>query len=65
MLKSDYNAKFAAFIEGVKASDAEAVIVAYPEVLGDNYQEIVESLRRIAAAGKYLVIGSDRQFSDT
>ncbi|XHR29872.1 MAG: hypothetical protein ACFUZC_04825 [Chthoniobacteraceae bacterium] len=55
----NYETKFADFlklIEDSKASGVEAIVVAAPWVLGDNYEEIVESLSRIAKAGLALRI---------
>jgi hypothetical protein len=36
--------------------NTEAVIIDRPEVLGDDYLELVENLNRLADSGKYLVI---------
>lgn len=36
--------------------DAEVVIIHHPEVLGDNYTELVENLNRIADSEKTLAI---------
>jgi hypothetical protein len=33
-----------------QSSQADLVVVAAPQVLGDNYGEVMESLRRIASA---------------
>ena len=35
---------------------ADAVMVVAPEVLGDNYDELVDNLNEIAATGLHLVI---------
>ena len=51
-----YELKFADFINLVRATKEELIIVHHPEVLGDSYQEIVESLNRVADAGKRLAI---------
>ena len=51
-----YQQKFAEFLLLLRSTREEFVIVHHPEVLGDNYQEIVESLNRLADAGKKLVI---------
>ncbi len=32
------------------------IMIHHPQVLGDNYDEIIESLNRIADAGKQLAI---------
>ncbi len=59
MLKQSYEKKFRDFIQmctDAKKQGVEVVIVHHPEVLGDNYEEIVESLNRLAAAGLALRI---------
>lgn len=46
-----YDEKFAGLIrlcESEKARGAEFLMVTHPQVLGDTYKEIVESLNRIA-----------------
>jgi hypothetical protein len=48
-----YEKKFADFIRmcgEVSASGVDQVVVAYPWVLGDNYEEVIESLSRLAEA---------------
>jgi hypothetical protein len=48
-----YEAKFATFIrmiDGATASKIDCVVVHSPQVLGDTYEEIVESLNRLAGA---------------
>ena len=55
----DYERKFANFIQmckGAKSKGIPTVIVQYPWVLGDNYEEIIESLSRLADAGLALMI---------
>lgn len=47
--------KFQEFNKMLK-SDADIVVVAYPEVLGDNYEELVENLKRLGDSGKPLHI---------
>ncbi len=37
-------------------ADADVLVVAFPEVLGDTYTELVINLGRIAASGKSLGI---------
>ncbi len=59
MLKQSYEEKFQDFIRmcaEAKKQGAEVVVVQHPEVLGDNYAEIVESLNRRAVAGLALRI---------
>ena len=56
---SPYEQKFAEFIEAceeAKSSGAEILMIANPEALGDTYEEIVESLNRLADAGLNLSI---------
>lgn len=51
-----YNeAKFLEFNKMLK-SDADIVIIAYPEVLGDDYEELIENLKRLGGSGKALHI---------
>ena len=38
------------------AETKEELVVIHPEVTGDNYEEIVERLNRLADAGKQLAI---------
>ena len=57
----DYERKFASFIEMCKEAQKDNipnVIISHPQVLGDNYEEIVESLARLADAGLLLQITS-------
>lgn len=48
--------KFKEFNRLLTEANAEAVIVHHPEVLGDNYEELVENLNRLASSGKQLAI---------
>jgi hypothetical protein len=52
---SNYEQKFSGFIE-LCAKPEEIIVVHHPQVLGDTYEEIVESLNRLADAEKKLVI---------
>ena len=55
----DYERKFADFIQlcqKTKAEGASHVIVAQPWALGDTYEEVIESLSRLADAGLALHI---------
>ena len=65
MTKQTYEAKFKDFIEmcaRAKAEGIDVVIVHHPEVLGDNYSEIVESLNRLSTAGlKLLIVPPDER----
>jgi hypothetical protein len=54
-----YEEKFAEFLrqcKRVKEQGAITVIVRYPETLGDTYEEVVESLSRVAELGLQLVV---------
>ncbi len=52
-----YEEKFADFIKLCATTDKDAVVmVAMPEALGDTYDEMVESLNRLADAELRLVI---------
>jgi hypothetical protein len=56
---ASYEEKFAAFIrqcKTVKEQGAITVIVRCPEMLGDTYEELVESLSRVAELGLQLVV---------
>lgn len=56
-----YEKKFADFIKlcaDTKAKGLNEIIVGYPWVLGDNYEELIESLSRLADAGLSLNIAS-------
>jgi hypothetical protein len=49
-----YDTKFAKLIEmcaKAKHDKLEAVMIHHPQVLGDDYEEMVESMNRIADAG--------------
>ena len=54
--KSAYEQKFADFIKMLAETEAELVIVHNPQALGDDYDEIIESLNRLADAEKSLKI---------
>jgi len=54
-----YEQKFAALYilcEDAASGEFEAVIIAYPEVLGDNYKEMTLSLSLLANAGLLVVV---------
>ena len=64
MTPAGYESKFADFIKmcaETKAGGVKHVLVAYPWVLGDNYQEIIESLSRLADAGLALHVQARAQ----
>ena len=57
--KEPYEQKFETFIQMCKTGKADGVdtaTVSYPQVLGDDYDELVESLNRLAEADLKLAI---------
>jgi hypothetical protein len=61
----DYEKKFADFIRlcsEAKSNGAAQVMVGYPWVLGDTYDELIESLSRLADAGLTLHIGTRKDW---
>ena len=57
----DYEKKFASFIEmcaKAKQDDVPHIIITHTQVLGDTYEEIIESLSRLAEAELALHITS-------
>jgi hypothetical protein len=49
-----YETKFAQFIKGcaaAKDSGTQQMIIAQPWVIGDTYEEVMESLSRLSQAG--------------
>lgn len=54
--RSAYQQKFADFIRMLAEMKEKLVVIHHPEVIGDTYEEIVESLNRLADAGKQLSI---------
>lgn len=62
---STYEKKFADFIRlcsEAKANGVSQVTIAYPCVIGDNYEEVVESLSRLADAGLSLHIAARKDW---
>ena len=58
-----YEQKFADFIRlcsDAKAKGLSQITVAYPWVIGDNYEEVIESLSRLANAGLSLHIAAGK-----
>ena len=58
---SGYEKKFADFIRlcsEAKTKGVTQVTVAFPWVLGDTYEEVIESLSRVADAGLLLQIAA-------
>jgi hypothetical protein len=51
-----YEAKFADFIRMLAETKEDMILIHHPEVIGDTYDEIVESLNRLADAEKQLAI---------
>ena len=54
-----YELKFKGWIKSVaeaKATEAQFIIITYPWVIGDTYEEIIESLSRLAGSGVALDI---------
>jgi hypothetical protein len=51
-----YERKFSDFLFILRSTKESLIAVPRPEVLGDTYHELVESLERIATAGKRLAI---------
>jgi hypothetical protein len=58
-----YDQKFASLVqlcENARTDGVRNIVVAWPWVIGDNYEELVESLSRIADAGLVLhIVKSD------
>ncbi len=48
--------KFREFNKMLKADDIDVCVIHHPQVLGDNYEELVENLNRLADSGKSLTI---------
>ena len=63
----DYESKFADFLrlcEAAKKNHWGGVTLAYPWVLGETYDEVMESLSRLAAAGLSLTIAKPNRVGD-
>jgi hypothetical protein len=54
--RSDYEEKFADFIRMLVDTPEQVVIIHHPEVIGDTFDAIVESLNRLADTKKSLMI---------
>ena len=57
-----YEEKFAGFIRACEQAKAEGipnVVIARPQTLGDTYDEIIQSLWRLADAGLALITAED------
>jgi hypothetical protein len=60
-----YEKKFADFIKlcaDTKAKGNGEIVIGYPWVLGDNYEELVESLSRLADAGLSLHVAARKDW---
>jgi hypothetical protein len=58
---SGYEKKFADFIKmcaELKGQGVTQIVIASPVALGDNYEEVIESLSRLADAGLALQIAT-------
>ena len=58
-----YEEKFSGLLslcEKAKNGEFEIVVVAKPEILGDNYEELVGNLRRCAQAGLLVAIAEKK-----
>lgn len=62
---SHHEQKFAGFLRALEESRPQTqdgvrnLVIAFPQILGDTYEEIIESLSRVAAAGMSLhVVGT-------
>lgn len=58
-----YGEKFSGLLrmwEEAKKGEFEIVIVAKPEILGDNYEELITNLRRCAQAGLLVAIAEKK-----
>ena len=49
-------------LDSALESDAEVLVIAFPEVLGDFYTEILVNLGKVAASGKTLAITKPSPF---
>jgi hypothetical protein len=61
-----YDEKFAGFIRAcakAKAEHADYIFIAAPWVIGDTYEEAMESLARLAEAGVALKVVGDEHDS--
>jgi hypothetical protein len=59
-----YEEKFSGLLrmcEQATKGEFEVVIVAKPEILGDNYEELVGNLRRCAEAGLMVAIAEKKR----
>ena len=62
--KEPFEQKFAEFVRVCRESKVTgigSVEIAHPQVLGDTYEEVIESLNRLADAGLELEIADSRR----
>lgn len=65
MTTGNYEKKFANFIRlcsEAKANGVSQVIIPYPWVIGDTYEEVIESLSRLSDAGLSLHIAARKDW---
>ena len=58
-----YEEKFSGLLrlwEEAKKGEFEVIVVAFPEILGDSYEELVGNLRRCAQAGLLVAIAEKK-----
>jgi hypothetical protein len=58
-MPAKYEEKFAGLIRlcnKAKSEGVDRIIIAWPDILGDTYDEVIESLSRIADAGMMVCI---------
>ncbi|MGA2257636.1 MAG: hypothetical protein ABSG53_23485 [Thermoguttaceae bacterium] len=58
-----YEEKFSGLLriwEEARKGEIEIILVAKPEILGDDYEELIENLRRCAKAGLLVAIAEKK-----
>jgi hypothetical protein len=55
-VEADYPAKFSNLVRLANARQADMAVVAFPGVLGDTYDEVMQSLSLLAERGLQLTI---------
>ena len=48
--------QFNKMLKDIKEGDVDMIIIAWPDVLGEDYEEVIENLSRIAECDLPLVI---------
>ena len=57
-IPNGYETKFKGFIELCETTaEGDVIIIAHPSIIGDTYEELIESLLRVARAKALLSIG--------